>query len=42
MAVAAEHVTFCPDNIAHNAPDTLRGYADRYVLGEKSWPSWWD
>ncbi|MFF0288549.1 DUF4253 domain-containing protein [Streptomyces sp. NPDC005262] len=42
VAVAAEHFAFCPDNIAHNTPDTLRAYADQYVLGEDSWSFWWD
>ncbi|MFE5106778.1 DUF4253 domain-containing protein [Streptomyces sp. NPDC058232] len=42
VAVAAEHFAFCPDNIAHNTPDTLRAYADQYVQGEDSWSFWWD
>ncbi|WP_392676215.1 DUF4253 domain-containing protein [Streptomyces sp. LN785] len=42
VAVAAEHLAFCPDNIAHNTPATLGAYADRHVLGGESWSFWWD
>ncbi|MEV0493781.1 DUF4253 domain-containing protein [Streptomyces atratus] len=41
-ALAAEHFAFCPDNIAHNTPDTLGAYADQCVLGKESWSFWWD
>ncbi|MDF6043095.1 DUF4253 domain-containing protein [Streptomyces sp. JH14] len=42
LALAAEHFAFCPDNIAHNTPDTLQAYADQHLLGQESWSFWWD
>jgi hypothetical protein len=42
LAVAAEHVAFCPDNVRQgHAPQTLAGYADR-IVGDHSWVFWWD
>ncbi|AOS62735.1 DUF4253 domain-containing protein [Actinoalloteichus hymeniacidonis] len=38
--VAAEHWTFCPDNI-DQGPGTLRDYAEE-ILGKNSWSFWWD
>ncbi|GII57602.1 hypothetical protein Pth03_59910 [Planotetraspora thailandica] len=42
LHVAAEHFTFCPDNIQQgHSPYTLRAYAERLV-GVNSWAFWWD
>ncbi|NUT45564.1 MAG: DUF4253 domain-containing protein [Thermoactinospora sp.] len=40
LHVAAEHWTFCPDNVIQGAGD-LRGYAEQLVGGH-SWSFWWD
>ncbi|SEG65801.1 protein of unknown function [Actinacidiphila yanglinensis] len=40
-AVAAEHLSFCPDNITQNGPGTLRGYA-KSLLDAQVWQFWWD
>ncbi|WP_413757694.1 DUF4253 domain-containing protein [Streptomyces sp. MMBL 11-3] len=41
-AVAAEHYAFCPDNITQGGHASLRAYAEREVLGARSWTFWWD
>ncbi|PSM38711.1 hypothetical protein C6Y14_34520 [Streptomyces dioscori] len=41
-AIAAEHHAFCPDNITQSAHASLRAYAEREVLGARSWTFWWD
>jgi hypothetical protein len=38
--VAAEHWTFCPDNIVQG-PGTLIGYAEQ-ITGRNAWSFWWD
>ncbi|MEV4218010.1 DUF4253 domain-containing protein [Nonomuraea sp. NPDC049725] len=40
MRVAAEHWTFCPDNVVQG-PGDLRGYAQQ-IIGEHAWSFWWD
>jgi len=42
MATAAEHYAFCPDNITQGPHASLREYAEREVLGARSWSFWWD
>ncbi|WP_328467730.1 DUF4253 domain-containing protein [Streptomyces sp. NBC_00448] len=39
-AVAAEHLSFCPDNITQG-PGTLRAYA-KSLVDERVWTFWWD
>lgn len=39
-AVAAEHLSFCPDNITQG-PGTLRAYA-KSLVDEGVWTFWWD
>ena len=41
-AIAAEHYAFCPDNIEQSDHGSLREYAEREVLGARSWTFWWD
>ncbi|MFC7618429.1 DUF4253 domain-containing protein [Actinokineospora soli] len=42
VAVAAEHLAFCPDNVWQGpAPQTLEGYAER-IAGARAWGFWWD
>jgi hypothetical protein len=41
-AIAAEHFAFCPDNITGGDYNTLRGYAQHQVLGQRTWSFWWD
>ncbi|MER5184890.1 DUF4253 domain-containing protein [Streptomyces sp. NPDC002896] len=41
-AVAAEHYTFCPDNIVQGHHETLRTYAAKAVLDRHVWHFWWD
>lgn len=40
LHVAAEHWTFCPDNIVQG-PGDLYGYAEQ-IIGRHSWSFWWD
>jgi len=40
LHVAAEHWTFCPDNIVQG-PGDLQGYAEQ-IIGEHAWSFWWD
>ncbi|MER6138208.1 DUF4253 domain-containing protein [Streptomyces sp. NPDC001815] len=41
-AIAAEHYAFCPDSIEQSDHGSLRVYAEREVLGARSWTFWWD
>ncbi len=41
-AIAAEHYAFCPANITQGGHASLRAYAEREVLGARSWTFWWD
>ncbi|MEU9183885.1 DUF4253 domain-containing protein [Streptomyces sp. NPDC048484] len=41
-AIAAEHHAFCPDGITRSGHASLRTYAEREVLGVRSWSFWWD
>ncbi|MGI5273047.1 DUF4253 domain-containing protein [Nonomuraea sp. CA-218870] len=40
LHVAAEHWTFCPDNVLQGAGD-LHGYAGQ-LIGSHAWSFWWD
>ncbi|WP_188187126.1 DUF4253 domain-containing protein [Nonomuraea sp. SYSU D8015] len=40
LHVAAEHWTFCPDNVVQG-PGDLQGYAEQ-IIGGHAWSFWWD
>ncbi|MER8041784.1 DUF4253 domain-containing protein [Streptomyces sp. NPDC094032] len=41
LAIAVEHLAFCPDNIWQEH-ETLRLYAEEALVGNTHWTFWWD